>query len=407
MQDLAVATPSWDADEALRGVLDPGEVVLWSGVPFATRGLDPQDVWFTVLGLWISLIYLAVAYFDSATHLAVALRVLPPSLSMAYIVVVRPAVRRSQRQRTAFALTPMRAIALSEPPFRTLEIAMLPSPYQVWRRTDGRGSITFGMEPSSNQRPSQAAAVIPRIILFLLGFAPWPRRKADQLVFYEVRDIDDVVRILETLPQSELSPSTPARLPGEERRIWSQVVERRFSPTRRVICGLLGVVLAATMIPVIAVRLRDYLDHSPTLSGQSTVRLALPPATYVIFEHTEKAGPYDCSPVSVCVTIGPSNVSVTSQAGERLSAFVDPSMDGITDGNAHYAGALKFNVRESGTYFISIRSSATATFVIAKQPSEEAFALGGWIAGGSMGLILIVTALLGSLIARGRKSRND
>jgi hypothetical protein len=159
------------------------------------------------------------------------------------------------------------------------------------------------------------------------------------------------------------------------------------------------------MVPVIAVRLRDYLQHSPTLSGPSTVHLALPPATYVVFEHTAKAGLYDCSPVSLCVTIDPLDVSVTSQSGAHLYVYVDTSADAITDGSDHYAGALKFNVHQCGTYSLSIRSSAEASFVIAKQPSEEAFALGGWIAGGVVGLLLIAVALVGSLIARGSRRR--
>jgi hypothetical protein len=133
--------------------------------------------------------------------------------------------------------------------------------------------------------------------------------------------------------------------------------------------------------------------------------LALLPATYVVFEHTAKIGPYDCSPVSECVTINPSDVSVTSQTGDHLSVYVDPSTDSITDGSDHYAGALKFEVHKDGRYSVSIRSSAAASFVIAKEPSEEAIALGGWIAGGSIGLLLIVTALVGSLIARGSRRR--
>ena len=372
--------------------------MLWSGGPVATRGLDRQDVWFIIVGLWLSLTYLGVAFFSSSSFPTVALRVLPPAVTMAYIVVGRPVVRRSQRRKTVFVLTPARALALSGPPFRGLETTALPFPYQVWRRADGRGTISFGAEIGSVQGPRQAATIAFRIILFLLGLVPTPRQKTGQLVFYEVGNVDDVVRTLEGMGEAEVAPPSPSAR-------WPQVVERRFTPARRAICGILGVVLVASMIPVIAVRLRDYLQHSPTLSGPSTVHLALPPATYVVFEHTTKAGPYDCSPVSLCVTIYPSDVSVTSESGNHLSTYVDPSMDGITDGSNHYAGAVKFDVQESGTYSVTVRSSAGASFVIAKQPSEEALALGGWIAGGMIGLLLIVTALVGSLIARGSRRR--
>ncbi len=399
-------TSTWDPEAAVHGVLDPDEVVLWSGGPIATRGLDRQDVWFIVVGIWLTLTYWGVAYFASTTFSTLTLRVLPPAVALACIVMVRPVVRRSQSRRTTFVLTPARALVLTGPPFRKLETATLPSPHEVWRRTDGRGTITFGLPPSSTENPffSRAVGIILHVILFLLGLAPRPPQKAGQLVFYEVSDIDDVVQTLEALGQAEV-PQKPSRVLTNSSGSWSQVVERRFTPTRRVICGLLGFVLVATTVPVIAVRLRDYLQHSPTLSGPSTVHLALPPATYVVFEHAAKAGLYDCSPVSLCVTIDPLDVSVTSQSGAHLYVYVDTSADAITDGSDHYAGALKFNVHQFGTYSLSIRSSAEASFVIAKQPSEEAFALGGWIAGGVVGLLLIAVALVGSLIARGSRRR--
>ena len=138
---------------------------------------------------------------------------------------------------------------------------------------------------------------------------------------------------------------------------------------------MLGAVLLASMIPVIAIRLRDYLQDSPALPGPGTLHLTLPAATYVVFEHTAKVGPYDCSPESMCVTIDPSDVSVVAQSGVPLPVYVDPSVDGITDRSDHYAGAIEFDIPQLGRYSITVRSSVTAGFVIAKQPSEEAMAL--------------------------------
>ncbi len=403
-----MAATAWNADEAMGEVLEPDEDLLWSGTPTATRGLDRQDVWFIIVAIWLSLAYWGVAFFSSTTLPSFALRVLPPVASLSYIVAARPAVRRSQRRRTVFGLTPTRALVLNGPPFRKLETAALPVPFRVWRRADGRGTITFGVvDPRTTQRPPlrELIRTILRVVLFILGVVPRPRHDAGQLVFYEVSNVENVARTLEASGQAEDAPQMPSHGPEDRSRGWSQAVERRFTPTRRVICAALGVALVASMTPVIAVRLRDYLQHSPTLSGPSTVHLALPPATYVVFEHTAKAGPYDCSPVSVCVTIGPSDVSVTSQAGDELPVYVDPSMDAITDGSDHYAGAVKFGVKESGRYSVSVHSSADASFVIAKQPSQEAFALSGWITGGVIGLLLIAASLVGSLIARGRRRR--
>jgi hypothetical protein len=251
-----VTTSTWDPDEAIHGVLDPGEVVLWSGGPIATRGLDGQDVRFIVIGTWLTLTYWGVAYFASTTFSTLALRALLPVVSLAYIVAARPLVRRSQKRRTAFILTPARALVLTGPPLRRLETATLPSPYEVWRRADGRGTVIFGVEPNSTQDPSfsRMGGIVFRVILFLLGLAPQPRQKAGQLVFYEVSNIDDVVRTLETLGQDEVAPLKPYRVSTDVSGSWSQVVERRFTPTRRVICGLLGFVLVASMVSVTAVR---------------------------------------------------------------------------------------------------------------------------------------------------------
>ena len=174
MPDDSVATEGWDADDAIRGVLDPGEVVLWSGGPVATRGLDRQDVWFIIVGLWLSLTYLGVAFFSSSSFPTVALRVLPPAVTMAYIVVGRPVVRRSQRRKTVFVLTPARALALSGPPFRGLETTALPFPYQVWRRADGRGTISFG----AGDRFRSGATAGRNDRLSHNPLSPWPRTHA-------------------------------------------------------------------------------------------------------------------------------------------------------------------------------------------------------------------------------------
>jgi hypothetical protein len=407
---MAIAAATWDADEAVRDVLNPGEVVLWMGRPTATRGLDRQDVWFIIVGTWCAVTYWGVAFFGLVSLSQLALRVLPPAIALAFVVIARPAVRRSQRQKTAFAVTGTRVLVVNGPPFPRLETAALPLPYEFWRRSDRRGTVVFDASPRMSRRRSffPEARNVLQVVLFLVGFVarPFPGRRGDHvhLVFYEVDDVNVVVQTLEHLG---LAASRPALLatsvqPGS----WTEVVERRFTPARRVLCGVLGAVLLASMIPVLAIRLRDYLQDSPTLPGPGTLHLTLPAATYVVFEHTAKAGPYDCSPVSLCVTIDPSDVSVTSQSGAPVAVYVDPSVDGITDRKDHYAGAVEFDIPRHGPYSISVRSSAAAGFVIAKQPSEEAAALGGWIAGGIVGLLLIVAVLAGSLLARGRRQRH-
>jgi hypothetical protein len=407
---MATAATTWDADEAVRDVLNPWERALWIGRPTATRGLDRQDVWFIIVGTWVAVTYWGVAFFGLVSSPQLVLRVLPPAIALACVVIARPAVRRSQRHKTAFAVTPTRVLVVNGPPFPRLEAAALPLPYEVWRRSDSRGTVVFDASPRTSRHRSFFAGArnVLQVVLFLIGLVarPFPgsRRNQGRLVFYEVDDVSEVVQTLEHLglaqTRSELSGTSSAQ-PGS----WTEVVERRFTPARRVLCGVLGAVLLASMIPVVAVRLRDYLQDSPTLPGPGILHLTLPAATYVVFEHTAKAGPYDCSPVSLCVTVDPSDVSVVSQSGAPVPVYVDPSADGITDRRDHYAGAVEFDIPRLGPYSVSVRSSVAAGFVIAKQPSEEATALGGWIAGGMVGLLLIVAVLAGSLITRGRRQR--
>ena len=140
-----MATPAvtWDADDAVRAVLNPGERLLWAGGPTATRGLDRQDVWFIVFGSWFAVAYWGVAFFGVVRSSSLTLRVLPPAIALAYVVIARPVVRRSQRRKAAFAVTPSRVLVVNGPPFPRLEAAALPLPYEVWRRSDGRGTVVF------------------------------------------------------------------------------------------------------------------------------------------------------------------------------------------------------------------------------------------------------------------------
>jgi hypothetical protein len=219
------------------------------------------------------------------------------------------------------------------------------------------------------------------------------------LVFFGVDDVDQAVRTLASVGQTAHPRPSANSLKGLS-RVQAEI-ERRFTFTRRVLCGLLGVALLASFLPVVALRYLDYLEHSPTLARAGTVHLTLAPDTYVIFEHTHRAGPYDCSPTPVCVTIHASDVSVHSSTGSVLSVTDDRSLDGITDSGDHFAGAVLFTVRARGTFTITIHSAARARFIVAEQPSEELRALSGWIAGAIIGGLLMVLALLGELVARG------
>src|SRR5580700_6119703 len=173
---MAIVAATWDADEAVRDVLSPGEAVLWMGRPTATRGLDRQDVWFIIVGTWCAVTYWGVAFFGLVSLSQLALRVLPPAIALAFVVIARPAVRRSQRQKTAFAVTGTRVLVVNGPPFPRLETAALPLPYEVWRRSDRRGTVVFDASPRMSRRRSffPEARNVLQVVLFLVGFVARP-----------------------------------------------------------------------------------------------------------------------------------------------------------------------------------------------------------------------------------------
>ena len=406
---MPVEASTWDATQRVQESLLPGEHALWIGRPSATRGLDRQDVWFVTVGIWLALVYSGVAFFGLSSSTTLPQKVLPPLIEIGYLVVLRPALRGTQRRRTVFALTPTRALVIQGWPSPGLDVTSLPPQYGLWRRTDGRGTIFFEKAPESLPSPLwRALRIVAQLILFVVGLASWPfpgtRKGTIQIIFFEIDDVDGLVNILQDLDLDEETSDTDFPFSLSERS--AERIEGRLTPLRRILCAVLGVALVTSMVPIVAVRYRDYLQHSPTLSLPGTLDTALAPANYVVFEHPATLGPYDCSSQSACVTIGPSNVSVVSRSGARSVVYEDQTNEAITDGTDHYTGAVGFDIHDYGTYAITVHSSVAASFVIAKEPSEEAVALTGWISGAVAGFILIAVALVGSLMARGRRRRS-
>ena len=178
----------------------------------------------------------------------------------------------------------------------------------------------------------------------------------------------------------------------------------------RTIGAILGVALLVASVAVIAVRLNAYLDHSPMMSAPGRATLRLAPGTYVLFERTAAAGSHDCYPLNVCISISSRDVSVSRLDGTGVvRVWNDPSNDGITRDGLHYAGAVKFVAPTRGSYRIEVRTTGRrGEIVVALQPSEEAFALSGWIAAGGIGLLIILVVLVGTATAyRDRRPRRD
>jgi hypothetical protein len=98
---------------------------------------------------------------------------------------------------------------------------------------------------------------------------------------------------------------------------------------------------------------------------------------------------------------------VVSPSGVSLVVRSALGRGAITDRHLHYASAVAFDVPSAGNYEVTIHSSTVASFVVAKDPWEELKALGVWIVGGIVGIVLIVASLVGSQIARGRKRAQE
>jgi len=259
----------WDDADAIQRVLFPGEVLLWSGKPHAPRDLDLEDVRFIIIGAYCALAYWGAAFFGLQSSSLLVLRVLPSFAFIAFFAIVRPVIRRQQRRTTVFALTPSRALVIQGAPSTGLEMAAVPAPMQVWRREDGDGSVIFETSPySTSPTARRGVGVLLQVILFISGMASWPFpdpwKRGRQLTFYEVDDVDQLVQTLESHGLSGQTSSSQTAL--FDRGRWSGLAERGFTPARRTLCAALGVVLVVATVPLIAVRVRDYLQHSPTLS---------------------------------------------------------------------------------------------------------------------------------------------
>lgn len=383
---------SFEPRRRVRDLLYEDEVLCWEGAPSLPRGFDDQDIIALFITAWIVACYSEVIYFTPTGSTGILLvRLIPSIVLLLHVGLARPLIRRAQFRVTAFAVTSSRAIVATGEPFGQLQTVALPTPFEVRRRHDHRGSINFSVtSPSTGRRGLDALDLLRRIIAFLLG---WRRRVDSRVVFFNIPDVDDVVSVMPGFPLTHRA-KRPATL--------RDLIESNATSRVRTAMVLIAMVLVLPSLGVLTVRLRTYLDHSPLLSTNRPTSLLLAPNTYVIFEHTARAGPYDCAPKSICATLRPEDVRVVAKSGARVPVTVDASHDGLTRNGLHYAGAVELQIPTRATYLVSLNSNVRASFVLAVEPSEEAVMLSGWIAAGLVGLILLVGAAIASVIARGR-----
>lgn len=384
---------SFEPRRRVHDLLYEDEVLCWEGAPSLPRGFDGQDIIALFITAWIVACYSEVIYFTPTGSTGILLvRLIPSIVLLLHVGLARPLIRRAQFRVTAFAVTSSRAIVATGEPFGQLQTVALPTPFEVRRRHDHRGSINFSVtSPSTGRRGLDALDLLRRIIAFLLG---WRRRVDSRVVFFNIPDVDDVVSVMPAAFPLTHRAKRPATL--------RDLIESNATSRVRTAMVLIAMVLLLPSLGVLTVRLRTYLDHSPLLSTNRPTSLLLAPNTYVIFEHTARAGPYDCAPKSICATLRPEDVRVVAKSGARVPVTVDASHDGLTRNGLHFAGAVELQIPTRATYLVSLNSNVRASFVLAVEPSEEAVMLSGWIAAGLVGLILLVGAAIASVIARGR-----
>ncbi len=129
----------------VRGLLHPGENLLWSGKPGKGHLFRREDM----LLIPFSILWCSVAVFWEVTVLKENVPFLfklwgiPFVLVGLYIVAGRFTVKRIQNRRSSYALTGQRIIAKTGKTVRTLELIDLPR-MTVTQRADGSGDIRFG-----------------------------------------------------------------------------------------------------------------------------------------------------------------------------------------------------------------------------------------------------------------------
>ena len=181
-------------DPEIQETLEPGERVLWSGVPPRGLRLRPQDGFLVPFSLvWTAIAATGFVAGRKAPNTPMAV---VPALFLvigAYLVVGRFFVDAWTRTRTKYAVTTSRVLIISgfwSRETRSLSLEGL-SDMRVTKGRNGRGTIKFGADPVGSRRNFAFGGSS--------GGAP---------CFEGIDDVAEVERIIRKAQQAALSDGT-------------------------------------------------------------------------------------------------------------------------------------------------------------------------------------------------------
>jgi hypothetical protein len=150
--------------------------------------------------------------------------------------------------------------------------------------------------------------------------------------------------------------------------------------------GLAGLVACAVLI---VSRVDAYNTSGPYLRAGHPVRILLAPDDYVVF--------VGCTQSIDCAHLAPSALSVTGASGAALDVFPDPSNDRLSEAQP-FRGELSFVVPRRQEAVITLSAYPGQPVFVVPSPGEEAHALAGWIALAALSLVVLITAMTGTVL---------
>ena len=172
--------------------LRPGERLVWTGQPNPDRLLSLGDIMMIPFSLmWGGFAFFWEAsvlsiYFKPGSNMPIVMPLfgIPFCLIGFWLIFGRFFTMRAMRKRTFYALTDQRALFLTVGRQRNLQYVTIDSQlnYQKSVRADGSGSLMF----ASSQVP-----------MWLTSFAAHQPGNTQAPAFTEIKDVDDVARLLD------------------------------------------------------------------------------------------------------------------------------------------------------------------------------------------------------------------
>lgn len=129
----------------VRGMLQPGENLLWTGKPEKLRLLGKEDIYMIPFSLvWCGfLAFMISMVWKSDSPPMVRLFFIPFILAGLWLLVGRFLPKLLTAKKERYALTSQRVVIQKGKTTRSLELTNLPA-MSVTRRSDGSGDIRFG-----------------------------------------------------------------------------------------------------------------------------------------------------------------------------------------------------------------------------------------------------------------------